>query len=224
MSVVEIIGANPVFCAEVKKLSRTASCDASVLIIGETGTGKEVFARTIHHLGERSGKPFIPVNCGAIPVDLVENELFGHERGAYTGASISHVGLIGEAASGTLFLDEIDSLPLMAQVKLLRFLQEREYRPLGSSKTLRADVRIISASSTDLRKAFAAGQLRQDLFFRLNVVTINIPPLRERLEDIIPFAGHFLRRYALKFDKPAREFSQAAVIKLMNYHWPGNVR
>jgi len=224
MNVVEIIGVNPVFRAEVEKLSRTATCDASVLIIGETGTGKEVFARTIHNLGKRGSKPFIPVNCGAIPVDLVENELFGHERGAYTGASISHVGLIGEAAGGTLFLDEIDSLPLMAQVKLLRFLQEREYRPLGSSKTLRADVRIISASSVDLRKAVAAGRLRQDLFFRLNVVTLDIPPLRERREDIIPFAEHFLCRYATEFNKPAREFSQDALIKLMSYNWPGNVR
>src|SRR5436853_4087380 len=135
MNVVEIIGVNPVFRAEVEKLSRTATCDASVLIIGETGTGKEVFARTIHNLGKRGSKPFIPVNCGAIPVDLVENELFGHERGAFTSATSASPGCIQEAEGGTIFLDEVDALPLLAQVKLVRFLQDREYKPLGSSRT-----------------------------------------------------------------------------------------
>lgn len=220
----KIIGESPAFLAELEKVSWAASCKSSVLIFGETGTGKEVFARMIHDLSGRAHKSFTPVNCGAIPIDLVENELFGHERGAYTGASMSHVGLVGEASGGTLFLDEIDSLPLMAQVKLLRFLQEKEYRSLGSARTVKADVRIISASSIDLKEAIAAGKLRQDLYFRLNVVNITIPPLRARLEDIVPLAEHFLLKYSIEFEKPGRRFAPAALVKLVYYDWPGNVR
>lgn len=161
----KLIGQSPSFLSEVSKIPLVAKCDAGVLISGETGTGKELCARAIHNLSTRSGKPFIPVNCGAIPVELAENELFGHERGAYTNAATAQHGLIQEADGGTLFLDELDSLPLLAQVKLLRFLQEREYRPLGSSKTRHADVRVVAATNVDFEKAIKSGQLRQDLYF-----------------------------------------------------------
>lgn len=220
----QIVGESPLFLAEVEKLHKVAACDVSVLISGETGTGKEVFAKAIHRLSQRGDKVFIAVNCGAIPMELVENELFGHERGAYTGASSSQHGLIREASGGTLFLDEIDSLPLMAQVKLLRLLQEKEYRPLGSAKTLKADVRIISASSVNLKKAIIAGKLRQDLYYRLNVVSITLPPLRQRQQDIVPLARHFLIKYAGEFNRPAKQFSAEALLKLTSYDWPGNVR
>lgn len=220
----DIIGQSPAFLAELEKIPMVASCDVSVLISGETGTGKEVFARTIHNLSRRAHKTFVPVNCGAIPTDLVENELFGHERGAYTGASNFQRGLVQEANGGTLFLDEIDALPLMAQVKLLRLLQEKEYRPLGSAKTLKADLRIISASSVNLKEAVTAGKLRQDLYYRLNVVSITLPSLRDRQADIVPLARHFLIKYAAEFDRPAKRFSPEALLKLSSYHWPGNVR
>ena len=219
-----IVGRSPAFMAEVEKLSHIAGCDVSVLITGETGTGKEVFAKAIHQLSSRADKVFVPVNCGAIPFELVENELFGHERGAYTGALGDKRGLIQEANGGTLFLDEIDGLPLMAQVKLLRFLQEKEYRPLGSLKTLDADVRIVAASSADPKDAVITGKLRRDLYYRLNVVALTLPPLRQRREDIIPLACHFLKKYAAEFRKPAERFSPNALLNLTSYDWPGNVR
>src|SRR5215813_1684731 len=206
-----LIGRTPVFLAELKKIPLIARCDNHVLITGETGTGKEMFARAIHYLSPRSDKPFVPVNCGAIPVDLVENELFGHERGAFTGAHTAHAGLIEEAEGGTLFLDEIDSLPLLAQVKLLRFLQSKEYRPLGGTKTLKADVRIIAATNANLEEALKAGKIRQDLYYRLNVIPIRLPSLRDRLEDIPLLAKHFLARYAGEFNKPVTGFSPGAI-------------
>ena len=220
----QIIGESPAFVAEIKKIPLVAKCDAGVLITGETGTGKEVCARAIHYLSSRSPKPFIPVNCGAIPVDLVENELFGHERGAFTGAFGPQPGLIQEADGGTLFLDEIDCLPLLAQVKLLRFLQEKEYRPLGSTKMSRADVRMIAATNTDCEKAVKEGTLRRDLYYRLNVIPLVVPPLRERREDIAILARHFLDKYAAEFDKPAKSLSPNAMQRLLLYEWPGNVR
>jgi len=201
-----------------------AKSDISVLISGETGTGKEMVGRAIHYLSPRASQRFVPVNCGAIPVELLENELFGHERGAFTGASGSRDGLIQEAEKGTLFLDEVDCLPLLAQVKLLRFLQEKEYRPLGSTKSLKGDVRIIAASNANLEQAVAAGTLRRDLYYRLNVVPINLPPLRDRSADILVLAHHFLAHYAARLNTPAREFSPEAERKLMLYSWPGNVR
>jgi two-component system response regulator GlrR len=184
-----------------------AQTDAKVLISGETGTGKEICARTIHYLSPRARKPFVPVNCGAIPMDLVENELFGHVRGAFTGASTTRPGLIHEAEGGTLFLDEVDSLPPIAQVKLLRFLQEGQYRPLGSTTTLGADVRVIAASNADLEAALQSGKLRQDLYYRLNTIALTLPPLRERLEDITILARHFLAKYATEFKRPSKDFS-----------------
>lgn len=220
----QIVGKSTAFMKEIEKMPIVAKCDASVLISGETGTGKELCARAIHYLSPRMGKPFIPVNCGAIPTELVENELFGHVKGAFTGASQSYSGLISEANGGTLFLDEIGSLPLQAQVKLLRFIQDKEYRQLGSSKLHQADVRIIAASNLDLEKAASEGRFRQDLFYRLNIIPIMLPPLRERKEDISLLAGHFLEKYANEFKKQITDFSPGAVQKLMFYEWPGNVR
>jgi DNA-binding NtrC family response regulator len=220
----QLIGESLSFRSVVERLPAVARCDATVLISGETGTGKEMCARSIHHLGPRAGRPFVPVNCGAIPTELVENEMFGHERGAFTDAAQTRQGLICEADGGTLFLDEVDSLPLPAQVKLLRFLQEKEYRPLGSTKTRRADVRVISASNSDLEEAVQAGKLRRDLYYRLNVVPLRLPPLRERREDIPVLSRHFLAKYAHEFDKPAKDISPGAQRKLTQYDWPGNVR
>ncbi|HXF04284.1 MAG TPA: sigma-54 dependent transcriptional regulator [Blastocatellia bacterium] len=220
----QLVGMSPAFLAEIQKIPLVAKCSASVLISGETGTGKELCARAIHYLSPRAGKPFIPVSCGAIPVELVENELFGHERGAFTGASRTQFGLIREADGGTLFLDEIDCLPLPAQAKLLRFLQEKEYRPLGGTKIVKADVRVIAATNINLEEAVSNGKLRQDLYYRLNVISITLPPLRERREDIPLLARHFLAKYAAEFNKPVTDFSGDAMHRLMLYDWPGNVR
>jgi DNA-binding NtrC family response regulator len=219
-----LIGESPAFLKEVGKIPLVSKCGASVLISGETGTGKEVCARAIHYLSPRANKPFIPVNCGAIPTELVENELFGHERGAFTGAKDTQAGLIQEADGGTLFLDELDCLPLLAQVKLLRFLQEKEYRPLGSAKTYRTDVRVIAAANRSPEEAVEAGKLRQDLYYRLNVIPLVLPPLRERREDIPLLARHFLAKYAVEFDKPVTDFSAETIRRLVSYDWPGNVR
>ena len=220
----QLVGESPAFRAVVRKINRVAGCDASVLITGETGTGKELCARAIHYLSLRTGKPFIPVNCGAIPVDLVENELFGHVAGAFTGATTSSHGLIHEANGGTLFLDEVDSLAHQAQVKLLRFLQQKEYRQLGSTNTEHADVRILAASNMDLEQAVVQEKLRRDLYYRLNVIPITLPSLRDRKEDIPVLAKHFLKKYAAEYQKKVSGFSEEAIQKLLHYDWPGNVR
>jgi DNA-binding NtrC family response regulator len=220
----QLIGESPDFLVQVRKIPAIAKCDANVLIEGETGTGKEVYARAIHYCSARAGRPFMPVNCGAIPLELVENELFGHERGAFTSALTLHAGLIEEANGGTLFLDEIDCLPILAQVKLLRFLQEKEYKPLGSTKMRRADVRIIAASNLNLELAVENGKLRQDLFYRLNIISLTLPPLRERREDIPLLARHFVAKYAAQLDKAITGLSQDAMHLLMTHNWPGNVR
>src|SRR6478672_8152615 len=200
-AVKQLVGESACFLAHVKRIPLIARRDANVFIAGETGTGKELYARAIHYSSARASQPFMPVNCGAIPVDLVENELFGHERGAFTNAVALQTGLIEEASGGTLFLDETDCLPTLAQVKLLRFLQEREYRPLGSAKLRRANVRIIAASNLDLEEAVGNGKMRQDLFYRLNVISLALPPLRERREDIPLLVRHFLDKYASEFNK-----------------------
>ena len=220
----QLVGRSPAFRAALANIPIVARTDANVLISGESGTGKEICARAVHYLSPRASKPFVPVNCGAIPTDLVENELFGHIRGAFTGAFTTQQGLIHEAEGGTLFLDEIDTLPPLAQVKLLRFLQEHQYRLLGSTKTLQADVRVIAASNADLEEAVQSGKLRRDLYYRLNTVPITLPPLRERPEDIPLLARHFLAKYAAEFNKPAEDFSAEALHALVLYEWPGNVR
>lgn len=220
----QLIGQSPGFLLQVEKIPLIARCEANVLIAGETGSGKELYARAIHYCSSRASGPFVPVNCGAIPVDLVENELFGHQSGAYTGAVALQTGLIEAASGGTLLLDEIDCLPILAQVKLLRFLQEKEYRPLGSSKMRQADVRIIAASNLNLEETVASGKLRQDLYYRLNIISLTLPPLRERREDIPLLAQHFLVKYANEFANEVEEISPEALHTLMMYGWPGNVR
>lgn len=220
----ELVGENQRFLQEIEKIPRITECEESVLISGETGTGKELCARAIHYLSRRARQPFIPVNCGAIPTELVENELFGHEQGAFTGARKSQPGLVQEADGGTLFLDEIDCLPLLAQVKLLRFLQEREFRSLGSTKTRKANVRIIAATNVNCEEAIKNGQLRRDLFYRLSVIPLTLPPLRDRGEDVLLLARHFLVKHASHFNKQISGFSPNAIRKLYFYEWPGNVR
>ncbi|HEY3040662.1 MAG TPA: sigma-54 dependent transcriptional regulator [Pyrinomonadaceae bacterium] len=219
-----LVGQSPTFLAETSKIPLLASCDGRVLILGETGTGKELFARAIHYLSPRMGHPFVPVSCGALPVELLENEMFGHSKGAFTGATTSERGLIREAEGGTLFLDEVDTLPLLAQTKLLRFLQEGEYKPLGSSKSQYANARIIAASNINLAQAVKEGKLRQDLYYRLNIARIHLPPLRDRRDDVRLLAEHFLLKYAHQFDRNVRKLSEGAVQKLMFYDWPGNIR
>jgi two-component system, NtrC family, response regulator GlrR len=220
----QLIGQSPIFLQQAKKISLIAACEANVIIAGETGTGKELYARAIHYGSARAGRPFMPVNCGAIPVELVENELFGHARGAFTSASSLQVGLIEEANGGTLFLDEIDCLPVSAQVKLLRFLQEKEYRPLGSARMKRANVRVIAASNLNLEEAVDTGKVRQDLFYRLNIISLTLPPLRDRREDIPLLAKHFLEKYSREFESNVTGFSSDALDLLMIHNWPGNVR
>ena len=217
-----LVGESPSFLAAVEKIPLVARCEAGVLLYGETGTGKELVARAIHYLSPRAKKPFIAVNCGAIPTELVENELFGHERSAYTGAVTPQIGVVQEAEGGTLLLDEVDSLPLLAQVKLLRFLQEKEFRPLGSSRTRRADVRVLAAANSDLESAAREGRMRQDLYYRLSVIPLHLPPLRERREDIPLLARHFLRKHAGERRPPA--LSPQTLDVLLGYEWPGNVR
>lgn len=219
-----LVGEAPSFLAETRKMPLLASCDGRVLILGETGTGKELFARAIHYLSPRMRHPFVPVSCGAIPIELLENELFGHDKGAFTGATTDKPGLIREAENGTLFLDEVDALPLLAQTKLLRFLQEGEYRPLGASKSHLADVRVIAASNANLGQAVREGRLRQDLYYRLNIIRINLPPLRDRREDIPLLTAHFVDKYAHEFRRSVRGLTEAAMQKLMFHDWPGNVR
>jgi two-component system response regulator GlrR len=219
-----VIGTSEAFATQLARLPFIAGCDASVLIHGETGTGKEICAQAIHYMSTRGSGPWVPVNCGAIPVALMESELFGHVRGAFTTANASRAGLVREAEGGTLLLDDIDCLSLDAQVKLLRFLQEREYRQLGSNAVCNANVRIIAASNQPLRRLAAEGLFRLDLYFRLNVLNLRLPPLRERLADIAPLASHFVREFAREYGRAANAISPAALRKLMAHAWPGNVR
>jgi two-component system response regulator GlrR len=218
------IGSSPAFVKQLAKLPTFAGCDAGVLIFGETGTGKEICAQAIHYLSARASKPWVAVNCGAIAIELIESEMFGHVRGAYTTAHASTPGLVREAEGGTLFLDDVDCLPLSAQAKLLRFLQEREYRPVGTTTVYRADVRVIAASNHRLSQLVARGEFRQDLFFRLNVLTLDLPPLRERDEDIPELARHFVRKFAEQIRRPVVDLSPQALKRLLAYDWPGNVR
>ncbi|RME02037.1 MAG: sigma-54-dependent Fis family transcriptional regulator [Calditrichaeota bacterium] len=207
----------------LRRLPLLAENLSSVLITGETGTGKELVARAIHYLGPRAGGPFITVDCGALPENLVENELFGHVRGAYTDAGPTTRGLIAEADGGTLFLDEIEALPLSVQAKFLRFLQERQYRPLGQTKYFTADVRILAATNIELKEAVAEQRFRKDLYFRLNVVPLQIPPLRQRKSDIPALIEHFLQKYGGESRK-TRQVPLSVLQNWMDYSWPGNVR
>jgi DNA-binding NtrC family response regulator len=219
-----LVGQSESFVRAIKNIPPLAQSDATVLICGETGTGKELFARAIHYHSSRRNKPFIPVNCAALQDHLFENELFGHVRGAFTDARTSEKGLIAEAEGGTLILDEVDALSPTVQAKLLRFLQNGEYRPLGSSRSATANVRVIAATNTDLFDRVKAKLFREDLYFRLNALSVIIPPLRERMEDIAHLSNHFLTQYAREHHAERRGISGEALRKLMAYEWPGNVR
>jgi DNA-binding NtrC family response regulator len=203
---------------------KVAPADANVLIQGESGTGKELVAQAIHYSSHRAERPFVPINCGAIPADLLESELFGHAKGAYTGAIAATEGLIREAHGGTLFLDEIFELAPQLQVKLLRVIQEKQVRPLGSTRVVHTDVRILAASNRDLASATKHGAFRADLFYRLNVINIHVPPLRERGRDIEILAGHFIAVHSRRLGKRITEISDDLKELLNRYHWPGNVR
>ena len=205
-------------------IGRIAPSSASVLIQGESGTGKELVAQAIHFESLNHEGPFVPVNCGAIPADLIESELFGHTKGAYTGATSETEGLVREANGGTLFLDEIAELPMHLQVKLLRVLQDREVRPVGGKQSYRVNMRVVAASNKDLKKLMEKGEFRDDLFYRLNVININVPPLRERDKDIDILARYFIDHYSSKMSKRIRGTSKDFSEFLYSYHWPGNVR
>lgn len=208
----------------VNLAGRVAGSKATILLEGKSGTGKELLARLIHHLSPRSARPMVTVNCMALSESLLESELFGHEKGAFTGASQQRIGRFEEADQGTLFLDEIGEIPPSIQVKLLRFLQEREFQRVGGNRTLRSDVRIIAATNHNLMEDVKTGSFREDLFYRLNVVTIQLPPLRERIEDVPLLMAHFLKRFAERNGKPVTGFSAEAHDLLMKYSYPGNVR
>lgn len=220
----ELSGSSPGFVKQLSLLPTLAGCDAGVLILGETGSGKEVYARAIHYSSARNARALVAVNCGAIPAELLESELFGHVRGAFTNAYAARAGLVREAEGGTLFLDEIDALPPAAQSKLLRFLQDMEYRPVGGDTVHRADVRVIAACNQDLAGLVERGLFRRDLFFRLHVLTVTLPPLRERAEDICTLALRFIQQASARNHRPTLGLSPQAVQRLLAHEWPGNVR
>lgn len=220
----QIIGKSEAIQSLHKKIELISSCDASVLITGESGTGKELAARAIHYLSDRSDKPFIPVNCGAIPENLFENELFGHVKGAFTDASFQQNGCVKEAEGGTLFLDEIGTISPFIQIKLLRLLENKEYKPLGDSHIHKADIRIIAATNRDLLSLLREGTFREDLFYRLNIVLLHIPPLRERREDIPFLIDHFNHKYCNEYHRKLKTFSKVLDDFQLSYDWPGNIR
>jgi two-component system, NtrC family, response regulator GlrR len=223
-ALLSMVGASRAFNECVRRLGRIAVRDATVLIDGETGSGKEMAARAIHYLGARRDRPFIPVNCGAIPDSLIEAEFFGHARGAFTDAREPRAGLIAQAQGGTLFLDEINALSARAQVALLRFLQDQTYRPVGRDVELKGDVRVIAATNRPLRELVKCDTFRGDLLYRLNILYLYIPPLRERDQDAELLAQHFLRQYANKYQLPPKPLSPATLRWIRRYEWPGNVR
>jgi DNA-binding NtrC family response regulator len=223
LGLAQLVGHDAAFVSVLEKIPILARCEGPVLITGETGTGKELCARAVHHLSKRGRGPFIPVDCGSVPDHLFENELFGHTRGAFTDAREEKRGLAAVAEHGTLFLDEVDTLSSSAQSKLLRFIQERTYRPLGAERQVCGDVMVLAASNRDLEKAVREGAFRSDLYFRLNVLRLQLPPLRERRADIAPLARHVLRVCG-EGASQRKTLSSAALGRLMDYEWPGNVR
>jgi len=220
----EIVGNSPALVAVLRKVEQVAPADSTALIYGETGTGKELIARAIHNRSARKNRALVKVNCSAISAGLVESELFGHVKGAFTGALERHIGRFELADGGTIFLDEIGELPLATQVKLLRVLQEREFEPVGSNRPVRVDVRVIAATNRNLQESIRTGEFRSDLFYRLNVFPIDVPPLRERRSDILQLAMFFLARFSKQFGKNIQGLTQATVDRLTDYSWPGNIR
>ncbi|HME12624.1 MAG TPA: sigma-54 dependent transcriptional regulator, partial [Candidatus Acidoferrum sp.] len=219
-----IVGEHPSIREVSQQLQRVAATDSTVLLLGESGTGKELFARAVHHLSPRRDKAFVALNCAAIPESLVENELFGHERGAFTGAAARKVGKMDLAHHGTLFLDEMGDLPLAIQAKLLRVLEERQFERVGGTQSIDVDVRIVVATNRNLQQLVEQKLFREDLYFRISAVPLTIPPLRDRGEDVLLLANHFLEKFSREFSKPGLELSDSAKDRLLHYRWPGNVR
>jgi transcriptional regulator with GAF, ATPase, and Fis domain len=220
----QVIGNSPALESVLEKVERVAPTDSTVLIQGETGTGKELIARAIHNLSSRCGRSFVKLNCAAIPLDLLESELFGHEKGAFTGAIAQKVGRFEMADKGTLFLDEVGDIPLALQPKLLRVLQEQEFERLGSTRTHQVNVRLVAATNRDLTKMVERGEFRIDLYYRLNVFPVMLPPLRERCEDIPALVGHFVDLYSRRMGKQIEEIPPETLSALSSYQWPGNIR
>jgi transcriptional regulator with GAF, ATPase, and Fis domain len=220
----EIVGTSPALKAVLSRISKVAPSDSTVLITGETGTGKELVARAIHRRSNRASRAFVSVNCAAIPRELIASELFGHEKGAFTGATQQRLGRFELASGGTLFLDEVGELPAETQIALLRVLQEHEFERVGGTRPIRADVRVIAATNRDLQAAIRAGSFRSDLFYRLLVFPIEIPPVRERSEDVPLLVQYFIDRYARKLGKNIRSIDKKTLQLLTSYPWPGNIR
>jgi formate hydrogenlyase transcriptional activator len=220
----QIVGNSPALEAVLEQAERVAPTDSTVLIEGETGTGKELIARVIHNLSSRFGRPFIKLNCAAIPFDLLESELFGHEKGAFTGAIAQKIGRFELADKGTLFLDEVGDIPAGLQPKLLRVLQEQEFERLGGTRTHQVDVRLVAATNRNLAEMVKRNEFRSDLYYRLNVFPIPLPPLRARREDIPALVRHFVEIYARRMDKQIEEVASETMAALTAYHWPGNIR
>jgi two-component system, NtrC family, response regulator AtoC len=219
-----ILGDSPALREIVALIRRVADSDATVLVNGESGTGKELISRAVHDLGPRKDHPFVAINCAAVPAGLLESELFGHVKGAFTDAKRDRQGLFAQAAGGTIFLDEIGEMPMEMQAKLLRVLQERKVRPVGGDEELAVDARVVCATNRDLEAEVEAGRFREDLFYRVNVVALRVPPLRERSSDVLTLATHFAARIAERTGKPARRISPEAARRMVDYDWPGNVR
>jgi Nif-specific regulatory protein len=219
-----LVGTSGAMRQVYEQIAQVAQASTTVLLRGESGTGKELIAHALHYNSARARRPFIKVSCAALPQDLIESELFGYEKGAFTGAQGDKKGRFELASGGTLFLDEIGDLNVATQIKLLRVLQEREFERLGGSQTIRADIRLVAATNKDLEKAIEAGEFREDLFYRLNVFTIFVPPLRERKPDILLLADHFLEKFSREHGKKVKRISTPAIDMLASYHWPGNVR
>jgi formate hydrogenlyase transcriptional activator len=220
----QIIGNSPALRSVLEQVELVGPTDSTVLILGETGTGKELIARAVHNVSSRFGRPFVKLNCAAIPSGLLESELFGHEKGAFTGAIAQRIGRFEAANGGTLFLDEVGDIPLELQAKLLRVLQEQEFERLGSTYTRRVDVRVVSATNQDLAALVDAKQFRMDLYYRLNIFPISLPPLRQRVEDIPVLAQHFVDKCARRMSKRISRISSDAIDSLSRYRWPGNIR
>lgn len=223
-SVGNIIGESPTMKRVYSLIRQVADTDTSVLVTGESGTGKELVARALHNEGRRKSEPFMAVNCAAVPAQLLESELFGHVRGAFTDAKVDRKGLFEQAQHGTVFLDEIGEMPIELQPKILRVIQERKLRPVGSTREIDLDIRIVTATNRDLEKEVAAGRFRADLYYRFNVVSIDLPPLRERGMDVLHLAEHYLRVFSAKMGRELKGIEPSAAQKLLDYNWPGNVR
>lgn len=224
INIPQIIGTSQAISRIYDLISKVSNSDSTILILGESGTGKELVAKTIHYSSNRADRPFIPVNCGAIPTELLESELFGHEKGAFTGAIATRIGRFELADGGTILLDEIGEMPPILQVKLLRVLQERSFERIGGVKTVNTDVRIMAATNQDLEAAVKQGRFREDLFYRLNVIPIKMPPLRERIDDIPLLCNYFIEKHADRFGRNPIKISEDALKIFVEYNWPGNVR